>query len=213
MIFSPDQQSIITGLGAPKGEKGSLVFLDSNDLSEQRNVPVGEGSVVRVLWHSRINQILATLSTGAIHVLYSPRSSIHGALLPLAKTKRTAARDVSFSSADINPVIYTPDALPMYADENYRESLHQREKRSKKFRPEEPVYGRGKGGKIGSSLTQGLVQTLYPTKLKYEDVSPRSRRTGLNITAQRSSAQIRGEEEGRPMTCISGALAMRTICR
>ena len=57
VIFSPDDQSIVTGLPAPKGQKGSIVFLNGEDLSEQRRLPIGEGSVVRVAWHSRINQV------------------------------------------------------------------------------------------------------------------------------------------------------------
>ncbi|CAD6589234.1 MAG: hypothetical protein TREMPRED_005303 [Tremellales sp. Tagirdzhanova-0007] len=169
LVFSPDDQFILTGTPAPKGEKGALVFLSSDDLSEQRRVPIGEGTVVRVLWHSRINQIFATLNTGAIHVLYSPHSSIHGALLPLSKMPRSAPRDTAFTAADLKPVIFTPDALPMFADIKHGESLHQKEKRSKKFKPMEPISGAGKGGRLGSSATQGLVQTLFSETLKNED--------------------------------------------
>ncbi|WWD20074.1 hypothetical protein CI109_104548 [Kwoniella shandongensis] len=169
LIFSPDDKSILTGTAAPKGQKGALVFLDSTDLKEERRIAIGEGSVVRVAWHSRINQIFATLSTGAVHVLYSPHSSIHGALLPLAKMPRTAPRDPSFSSADIQPVIYTPDALPMFQDKKYGESLHQKEKKAKKMKPMEPMTGAGRGGRLGQSETQGFVQTLFPEVLKFED--------------------------------------------
>ena len=111
---------------------------------------------------TNVIKIFATLSSGAVHVLYSPRSSIHGALLPLAKMPRTTPRDVSFTAADLKPVIYTPDALPMYADKKYGESLHQKEKRSKKFKPMEPIVGAGRGGRLGASATQSMVQTLFP---------------------------------------------------
>jgi hypothetical protein len=57
IIFSPDDRSILTGLPGSKGGKGAMVFLSGDDLSEQRRIPIGEGSVVRVLWHSRINQV------------------------------------------------------------------------------------------------------------------------------------------------------------
>ncbi|KAK4687457.1 hypothetical protein P7C73_g2655, partial [Tremellales sp. Uapishka_1] len=143
------------------GEKGAIVFLSPEDLSQQRRVVIGEGSVVRVLWHSRINQIFAALSTGALHVLYSPHSSIRGALLPLQKMPKTAPRDISFSSASLKPVIYTPDALPMFADEKYGVSLHQKEKQSKRMKPMEPVAGVGKGGRVGASAQQSLVQTMF----------------------------------------------------
>lgn len=62
IIFSPDGRSILTGLSpAAKDEKGSLVFLNADTLEEQRKVPIGEGTVVRVVWHSRINQVCSPL--------------------------------------------------------------------------------------------------------------------------------------------------------
>jgi hypothetical protein len=36
---------------------GSLVWLDATNLEETRRVAVGQGSVIRVVWHSRINQV------------------------------------------------------------------------------------------------------------------------------------------------------------
>lgn len=63
LVFSPDDRSVLTGTPGPKGEKGSVVFLSSDDLSEQRRVPIAEGTVVRVLWHSRINQVYLFLFT------------------------------------------------------------------------------------------------------------------------------------------------------
>lgn len=74
---------------------------------------------------------------------------------------RTAPRDTAFTSAHVKPVIYTPDALPMFADVKYGESLHQKEKRSKRLKPMEPISGAGKGGRLGASATQGFVQTLF----------------------------------------------------
>jgi hypothetical protein len=57
LCYSPDGKSILTGLPGRKEIKGAVVFLSSVDLSEQRRIAIGEGSVVRVLWHSRINQV------------------------------------------------------------------------------------------------------------------------------------------------------------
>lgn len=119
------------------------------------------GSVVRVFWQSRINQIFCGLSSGAIHCLYSPHSSIHGALLPLSKLPKSTRRNEGFTSADLKPVIYTPEVDPGQAAPGWRESLHQKEKRSKKMRPQEPVSGVGKGGRLGASETQAFVQTLF----------------------------------------------------
>jgi hypothetical protein len=70
LIFSPDERSILTGVPPPKakaeagagsgggpGGKGAVVFLNGETLAEERRVVIGDGAVVRVLWHSRINQV------------------------------------------------------------------------------------------------------------------------------------------------------------
>lgn len=47
---------------AQAGEKGAIVVFDAENLKEQRRIPVGEATVVRVLWHSRINQVSLTIA-------------------------------------------------------------------------------------------------------------------------------------------------------
>lgn len=177
ITFSPDGKWVLVGTAVdPRDPEavGEILFLSAEDLSVQRRVPIAKGaSVVRVLWHSRINQIFASLSNGAVYVLYSPHSSIHGALLPLAKMPRTTPRDVSYTTADLKTVVYTPDALPMFADVKYGQSLHQQEKRAKKFKPTAPLAGAGKGGRIGASATASLVQEIFASgnRIGLEDVS------------------------------------------
>lgn len=79
---------------------------------------------------------------------------------------------MAFTSADLKPVIFTPDALPQFQDKKYGESQHQRDKRAKKMKPMEPVTGAGKGGRLGASATASFVQTLFPDKIDpREDVS------------------------------------------
>lgn len=61
--FSPDDKSILTGLSVKKGgPKGEIVALDREGLGIRRRIEVGDGSVVRVAWHSRINQVSFALS-------------------------------------------------------------------------------------------------------------------------------------------------------
>jgi hypothetical protein len=78
LIFSPDDKSILTGTPVKKGsgEKGCLVFLNSEDLTEERRTPIGEGSVVRVFWHSRINQVGSPYQVG--HFTPGPWTFPHG---------------------------------------------------------------------------------------------------------------------------------------
>ncbi|KAJ9101088.1 hypothetical protein QFC21_003306 [Naganishia friedmannii] len=174
IIFSPDDKTILTGLSVQKdsGSKGEIVVLNREGLTEKKRIPVSEGSVIKVAWHSRINQLLATTSLGSCHVLYSPTSSIHGALLPLAKMPRQKARDQVYTS-DLPPVIMTPHALPMFRDEDYRQTKRKKEKERadpvKSHKPQEPLKGAGRGGRVGASATQHLVQHMFRNTMRDED--------------------------------------------
>lgn len=56
-IFSPDEKYILTGTGiAEKGMKGQLLILRRDDLEKVAGVEL-DSTVVKVLWHSRINQV------------------------------------------------------------------------------------------------------------------------------------------------------------
>ncbi len=57
IIFSPDEKYILTGIAVEKGKKGEIVVLNREGLTEDRRIVVGEGNVVKVVWHSRINQV------------------------------------------------------------------------------------------------------------------------------------------------------------
>ena len=58
-IFSPDEKYVVTGCGASsKSGRGRLVFLKREGLEEVKAIDCAEGeSVVRVAWHSKINQV------------------------------------------------------------------------------------------------------------------------------------------------------------
>jgi WD repeat-containing protein 70 len=56
-IFSPDERYILTGTSmTEKGRKGQLLFLKREDLEKVASVEL-DSAVVKVLWHSRINQV------------------------------------------------------------------------------------------------------------------------------------------------------------
>ncbi len=95
-IFSPDERHIVTGCGvSQKGQHGRLVFLDREGLEKVESVEL-DSTVVKVLWHPRINQvcnsssssnmtrlyqILAGTASGKLSTLFSPRTSTNGAKL------------------------------------------------------------------------------------------------------------------------------------
>lgn len=82
---------------------------------------------------------------------------------------RTKARDIAYTTADLRPVIMTPDGESMEGGMQYGESLHQKEKRAKKFKPAEPLQGIGKGGRIGESATASFVQEIFQNRVGLED--------------------------------------------
>lgn len=176
-VFSPDEKYVVTGAGATsKGGEGRLLFLSRTDLSVVKELGM-EATPVKVVWHSRINQIVAGLSNGTVSVLYSPETSAHGAKLLLSKgaPKRPTVEDMSDALAA--PTILTPHALPMFKDGDgiVKGTKRKREKDRldprKSRRPELPVTGPGKGGRVGASATQHVVQNLVRDLTRDEDVS------------------------------------------
>ncbi|KAF4623358.1 hypothetical protein D9613_001607 [Agrocybe pediades] len=164
-VFSPDDKYVITGAGAiSKGGQGRLVILNKNGLEEVKTLAVS-ATPVKVAWHSKINQIVTGLSNGQIVVLYSPVTSLNGAKLLLSKGPPRKATIEDMSDALTAPTILTPHALPMFRDqETGRGTKRKREKDrmdpKKSRRPELPVNGPGKGGRVGASATQHVVQNL-----------------------------------------------------
>jgi WD repeat-containing protein 70 len=87
-MYSPNQKYILTGQSCHPSEQGSLLVLDAQSLSTIKTIPIGTSSVIRVLWNTRINQIVTGSHNGSIHVLYSPTSSLRGAKLILSRTPK-----------------------------------------------------------------------------------------------------------------------------
>ncbi|KAJ3503402.1 hypothetical protein NLJ89_g8448 [Agrocybe chaxingu] len=179
-VFSPDDKFVITGAGSSsKGGQGRLIFLKKDNLEEIKSLAV-DATPVKVAWHSKINQAssfsIPSLSNGQIVVLYSPVTSLNGAKLILSKgpARKLAIEDMSDALAA--PHILTPHALPMFRDTDYgRGTKRKRDKDRmdprKSRRPELPVTGPGKGGRVGASATQHVVQNLVRDTTR--DVDPR----------------------------------------
>jgi hypothetical protein len=122
------------------------------------------------------NQIVTGLSNGEICVLYSPETSLNGAKLLLNKGPPRKVTVEDMSDAVTAPHIITPHALPMFRDlDPGRGTKRKREKDRqdprKSRRPELPVTGPGKGGRVGASATQHVVQNLVRDTTRDEDVS------------------------------------------
>ncbi|KAF8213315.1 WD40-repeat-containing domain protein [Mycena galopus ATCC 62051] len=175
-VFSPDDKYIITGAGASaKGGKGKLVFLDKNELEVVKSLEV-DATPVRVFWHSKINQIVTGLSSGQIVVLYSPFTSLNGAKLLANKgpPRKRTVEDMSDALAE--PSIHIPGESTMFKEGDGLIYTGLKRKRDqgrldprKARRPELPVTGPGRGGRVGASATQHVVQNLVRDTTRDED--------------------------------------------
>ncbi|KAF9513687.1 hypothetical protein BS47DRAFT_1362247 [Hydnum rufescens UP504] len=180
-VFSPDEKYVIAGRSAPsRDERGGLVILNREGLDIQQTVSCEPGvGVVRVLWHPKINQIVTGLSNGQIKVLYSSTASLNGAKLLLTKSAKKITIEMA-SRAYLQAPILTPHALPMFRDEGEaraggaggkRKRDKERMDKRKTRRPEAPMTGPGRGGRVGASATQHVVQNLVRDTTRDEDVS------------------------------------------
>ena len=108
-------------------------------------------------------------------MLYSPDTSLNGAKLLLNKGPARKITIEDMSDALAAPTIITPHALSQFRDgDEIRGSKRKREKDRqdprKSRRPELPVSGPGKGGRVGASATQHGVQNLVRDTTRDEDV-------------------------------------------
>ena len=82
--FSPNSSSIITGSAT-----GHLHILNPATLKAELVTPVTLGSPIStVLWHPKLNQILAGSANAETHVLYDPKSSTNGAAMVMSRAPK-----------------------------------------------------------------------------------------------------------------------------
>ncbi|KAJ3094516.1 WD repeat-containing protein 70, partial [Phlyctochytrium bullatum] len=173
-IFSPDNRLVVTGISNRKGERvGKVVFYSRVDLAPVQEKVFGD-SMVRVSWHGRLNQILCTSAEGEVFVTYDQRISSGGAkLCANRKVKERSTAEYAVKVDELSRTVLTPHALPMFKDEQPRKTKRQLERlradpvASKK--PDMPLSGPGKGGKLGSSSAQGILKQIMKDTTRDED--------------------------------------------
>lgn len=193
VIFSPDENYILTGTAGKAvtvGNKqvdlaeraaaaghanGQLAVLRRSDLQPVQKLSISQGSVIKTVWNQRINQILLTTSIGSTHVLYNPETSTKGVTLALGRTGKP--RSTAADEGAITGTILTPHALPMFQDDarlmgktGKRKREKERQDPSKTMKPLPPMSGPGRGGRVGASATQHIVQGLVFNNTRDEDV-------------------------------------------
>ncbi|XP_056117393.1 WD repeat-containing protein 70 isoform X2 [Rhinichthys klamathensis goyatoka] len=173
--FSPDDKLLLTGTSVRKDEgNGKLVFFERQSLQKVYEIEVADTSVVRCLWHPKLNQIMVGTGNGLAKVYYDPVKSQRGAMLCVVKSK-TKEKHAETLTQDY---IITPHALPMFREARQRSTRKQLEKDRldplKSHKPEPPVSGPGRGGRVaahGGTLSSFIVKNIALDKT--DDSNPR----------------------------------------
>ncbi|XP_029921152.1 WD repeat-containing protein 70 isoform X1 [Myripristis murdjan] len=173
--FSPDDKLLVTGTSVKKDEgNGKLVFFDRASFQRVYEIEVTNASVVRCLWHPKLNQIMVGTGNGLAKVYYDPVRSHRGAKLCVVKSKRKEKQAETLTQ----DYIITPHALPMFREARQRSTRKQLEKDrldpKKSHKPEPPVSGPGRGGRVaahGGTLSSFIVKNIALDKT--DDSNPR----------------------------------------
>ncbi|XP_016110936.1 WD repeat-containing protein 70-like [Sinocyclocheilus grahami] len=131
-------------------------------------------SVVRCLWHPKVNQIMVGTGTGLAKVYYGPVKCQRGAMLCVVRSKRKEKHAETLTQ----DYIITPHALPMFREARQRSTRKQLEKDRldpvKSHKPKLPVSGPGRGGRVaahGGMLSSFIVKNIALDKT--DDSNPR----------------------------------------
>ncbi|XP_066507302.1 WD repeat-containing protein 70 isoform X2 [Hoplias malabaricus] len=173
--FSPDDKLLVTGTSVKREEgNGKLVFFDRESFKKVYEIEVASASVVRCLWHPKLNQIMVGTADGLAKVYYDPVKSQRGAKLCVVKNKRKEKQAETLTQ----DYIITPHALPMFREARQRSTRKQLEKDRldpmKSHKPEPPVSGPGRGGRVaahGGTLSSFIVKNIALDKT--DDSNPR----------------------------------------
>ncbi|WFD35653.1 hypothetical protein MCUN1_002511 [Malassezia cuniculi] len=185
IIFSPDGQSVLTGVAAVPGGSddgadlgsawGQIAMLDATDLSVKHVHPVDKSGVCRLVWHARLNQILASTRSGAVKVFYDDEASQLGALLGVNKRARTGSNPFFIELLPGGISKDTPIIVPQDDDdEEYYEGKVDRwanwvhDPRNARL-PEKPIYGSGRQGRVMQSDIQSMIDTVWQDSIRDED--------------------------------------------
>ena len=107
--FSPNDQFIATGVSKvinanETDTEGKLVIFNRNDLSKPLHEIPFNDSVIRTLWHPKLNQIVATTNNGLVRVFYDEhRSALAGVRSCLQRKERKSKNSNDFV-ANIDPI-------------------------------------------------------------------------------------------------------------
>uniref|UniRef100_A0A8C2ZTJ1 WD repeat-containing protein 70 n=1 Tax=Cyclopterus lumpus TaxID=8103 RepID=A0A8C2ZTJ1_CYCLU len=180
--FSPDDRLLVTGTSVKKdGGNGKLAFFDRASFQKVYEIEVTNASVVRCLWHPKLNQIMVGTSNGLAKVYYDPVKSHRYACYKLRLFVRLCYVILQLPKQldyPCLPCVSPAHALPMFREARQRSTRKQLEKDrldpKKSNKPEPPVSGPGRGGRVaahGGTLSSFIVKNIALDKT--DDSNPR----------------------------------------
>ncbi|CAF1099189.1 unnamed protein product [Adineta steineri] len=156
--FSPNDKFLITGVSKLNNSNdndanGKLIIFDRNDLSKPVNEILFNDSVIRTMWHPKLNQIFTTTNNGLVRIFYDEqRSPMAGVRLCLNR-KEKKDKSANDFIANINPILTSASSSDSLNDT--REIFPD-----KKSLEEE---------KKSSSFHQHIVQTLVKSNFSEKE--------------------------------------------
>ena len=179
--FGPKNDIIMTSVSAEKNgltatnTGGKLVFYDRRTFEKLHEEPVCDASVIRCLWHPRINQIICTSADGKAHIFFGEKSH-RGVKISIAKKAKAKKID----AVGLGEYIINPISLPMFKDQRPSMAKKRAEKERqdpvKSHLPQLPIDGPGSGGRLGShgaTLSQYLLKQITVREFTERDLDPR----------------------------------------
>lgn len=176
-VFSPDGQYICTASSILHNKKqkntenNSGLFFFSVNTGELIHRTIESSSMIRVLWHESLNQIFVGQNDGLICAYYnSTIMNPKGIALCLSK-ETLFNRDFTVFDDSIGPEIYTPNALLTDSKKSLKRVLVKDKEQYRPIvsQPEPQLSGPGKGGRIGSNITQHMMKNIMKDTGRDED--------------------------------------------
>jgi len=132
VCFSPGDEKLVTCVSVrpltkrakERGDKapppGKVLIFDRASLSQIHDfaLPAEAGSGLALSWSAPLNQLFVGSASGNTYVRYSETRSQKGVLIGLGKVGVKGPRNDVFVGASGIGKIYTPNALPMFRDDN-----------------------------------------------------------------------------------------------
>jgi len=176
IAVSPDGSYVCAARSAmSKDGNGGVSVFNALDGERVRDIDLGKGHVMKLDWHKELNQLMASTTTGNVHVLYNPQKSTKGALLFMARHKsRKSTEKVEIASGPIFSISDGKDwkQIKKYGDGDlYKMRKKEKRENQKNPLPKRPGTGDGEYNPQAksTSLAQQIIKKMGKNTMMQEN--------------------------------------------